>query len=57
MFWLRRCFVNGGDLLSLGGDQERKLFRFRLIQAYTSSERIISSAWCFRLFIWPTQAI
>ena len=48
--------VNFSNLFFFGGNQESQLFSFRLVQSQISSARIISSAWCFRLFICPTQA-
>ena len=51
--------VDPGDLFFFVGDRERDLFciRFPGFQVRISSARIVSSAWCFRLFIIPTQAI
>ena len=51
--------VDPGDLFFFIGDRERDLFciRFPGFQVRISSARIDSSAWCFRLFIIPTQAI
>ena len=51
--------VDPGNLFFFIGDRERDLFRIRFPepQDRISSARIVSSAWCFRLFIIPTQAI